>query len=376
MRMPDTPRPALLLARIVVVFSGALLCLRATALATTDAAPSSNAPNGLVVVIENKPRAASLDLRALNNPSISGVALQIRWRDIEPVEGKPDWKKLDELFAGAESSKKWVHLIIFPGFFTPPWALEGVKTETFAIQYGPGAGTVEPLPMPWDKVYLDRWFTFLKQVSERYRKSPAFRMIAAAGPTSVSAEFTLPNSPQDLKKWQSLSYRPSKYLEAWRQVLDVYATDFPNQYVSLSLGGGPNINEQGKRDPQQHLHTRQAMVDQAIARLGRRLVLQMSDIHAGPGPHVSSSEAEDKYVIDYIGRVTTGFQMRTSAEHGSPVMGAAGDPPLALERSMDLALKTNSAAQHVNYVEIYEPDVLANEMQPVLRQAAAKFPHD
>ena len=95
----------------------------------------------------------SLDLRPVKNPCISGVALQIHWSDLEPVQGKPDWSKLDELFAVAESSKKWVHLEIFPGFFAPAWALEGVKTEQFAIQHGPGRGTVLSLPMPWNAVY-------------------------------------------------------------------------------------------------------------------------------------------------------------------------------------------------------------------------------
>lgn len=225
--------------------------------------------------------------------------LQIHWCDIEPVQGQPDWAKLDELFAAAESSKKWVQLLIFPGFFAPAWALEGARTEMFPIQYGPGKGTVETLPMPWDRMYLDRWFSFLKQLSERYGKSPPLRMVAADGPTSVSAEFTLPNSPQDLKRWQSDSYRPSKYLGAWQKVFRIYAADFPNQYVSLSMGFGLNINDQGNVDAREHMRTRQAIIDQAMGFLGRRFALQ--------------------------------------------------------------------------YLEIYEPDVLADEMQPVLRYGASLF---
>ena len=58
------------------------------------------------MVIENKPQENRLNLRVLNNPYISGVALQIRWRDLEPAEGSPDWSKLDQLFAAAETSKK------------------------------------------------------------------------------------------------------------------------------------------------------------------------------------------------------------------------------------------------------------------------------
>jgi hypothetical protein len=43
---------------------------------------------------------------------------------------------------------------------------------------------------------------------------------------------------------------------------------------------------------------------------------------------------------------------------GSRKMGAEGNPPLALRRSIDLALTRNQAGQHVNYGEIYEADVL------------------
>ena len=107
-----------------------------------------------------------MNLQVLNNPFMSGVSVQINWRDIEPVQGKPDWSKLDALFAAAESSKKWVQVAIFPGFFSPAWALEGAKTDLFKIPYGPEHGTVAKLPMPWDRVYLDRWFAFVKQLGE------------------------------------------------------------------------------------------------------------------------------------------------------------------------------------------------------------------
>jgi hypothetical protein len=330
------------------------------------------APSGLVVVIDN------LDdqswHRAVNNPSIGGVALQVHWADLEPSQGKPDWSKLDTLFAAAVASKKWVHLLIFPGFFTPAWALEGVKTGQFAIQYGPGQGTVESLPVSWDDLYLKRWFAFLKRVSDRYGASPALKLVAADGPTSVSAECTLPNSHKDLKQWQTLGYSTSKYIGAWQQVFQAYAADFPNQYVSLSAGAGQvGINDQGKIVAGGQATTRQAIVDQAMSTFGQRFVLQSSNVHAGAGPHSANSETDDRFVISYSGRVITGLQMRTSALHDSAVMGAAGDPASALRKSIDLAMEPNDSGHHVNYLEIYEPDVLAAEMQPVLRYAASLF---
>jgi hypothetical protein len=335
---------------------------------TTDSGPT-----GLVVVLVDRPQERHLDLGVLSNPYMSGAALQIHWSDIEPAEGKYDWSKLDELFATAQSSKKWVQLLIFAGFFTPAWALEGVKTDQFALQYGPGKGTMAALPMPWDKVYLGRWFAFLKQLSARYGNSPAFRVVAAAGPTSVSAEYTLPNSPADLRQWQADSYTPSKYLAAWRDVFQTYAACFPNQYVSLSVGGGLSIDDGGKIDFHEHERTMRAVIDEAMHALAHRLVLQSSDVHAGPGPHTDNSEASDAYILAYTGRVVTGFQMKTSAERASKAMGADGDPSLALKRSIDLALQTNPAGQHVDYLEFYEPDVVADDTQEDLRAAAAAF---
>ena len=44
------------------------------------------APTGLVAVVVNKP-GEPLDQTTFNNPYIRGVALQIHWSDIEPVEG-------------------------------------------------------------------------------------------------------------------------------------------------------------------------------------------------------------------------------------------------------------------------------------------------
>jgi len=323
-------------------------------------------------VIENPPQEdRALDLRALDNPFISGVALQIRWRDIEPVQGKPDWSKLDQLFAAAGSSKKWVQLLIFPGFFAPAWALAGAKTELFAIQYGPGKGTVEPLPMPWDGVYLSHWFAFLKQLGDRYGTSPAFRVVAAAGPTSVSAEFTLPGTPTDVQTWRKDAYTPRKYIGAWQQVFHVVAADFPHQYISLSLGVGLRINDQGNIDAREPMRTRQAIIDQGIALLGRRFAFQDSNLDGTARPGQGPRGAD--LVIGYSGRTITGFQLRTSCELNSGDMGVQGDPPLALRRSIDNGMVRNNAGQHVNYLEIYEPDVLADEMQPVLRYGASLF---
>jgi hypothetical protein len=311
-------------------------------------------PSGLAVVLP--PKGGKNSLGALNNSFMSGVAVQLNWRDIEPVQGSSDWSRLDGLLAAAESAKKWVQLDVFPGFFSPAWALEGAKTDLFAIMYGPDHGTVARLPMPWDRVYLDRWLAFAKQLGERYGKSPAFRMIAAAGPTSVSSETTLPSSPPAMQKLLQDGYTPDKYLGAWEKVFHVYAEAFPNQCVSLATG---------KRNI--------AIVERAMQVFGRRLAIQSNGLHAGRAQVEAPDNTE--FINSYSGRIIAGFEMRGGSRGPIPskVMGAEGDPPLALRRSIDKGMAPNNIGQHVNYLEIYEGDVLSADMQPVLEYAASLF---
>ncbi len=362
--------PALRSISCVSVLAGMLLINSASpqAHARDDEPP---VPFGLVA-LRNVQSSPLMDQefipKAVSNPFISGVAYQIGWDKIEPAEGQFDWSNLDALFAAAEQSKKWVHLLIFPGFHSPAWALQGLKTESFAVQYGPGHGDVESLPMPWDPVYLGRWFDFLQKVADRYGKSPAFDIIAADGPTSVSAEMTLPESPADLTIWRNDGYTPKKYIAAYRAVFEKFATIFPNQFVSLSLGDALRINDLGRLEFGSARRTRQIIIDQGIAILGRRFVLQNSDLHAGPDQHPATA-----FVIGYSGKLTTGLEERCSAEKGSAAMGADGDPPLALRKSIDLGMTPNDSGAHVNYLEIYEPDVIADEMQPVLRYGVSLF---
>jgi len=334
-------------------------------------ASTDSVPSGLVVVrhVNNSPQQdRQLYDQALKNPVIRGVAFQIHWSEIQPVEGRLDWSKLDQLFAAAESSKKWVQLCVYAGFFSPAWALESARTEQFPVQYGPDKGKVLSLPMPWDTVYLNHWFEFLKQVSDRYGKSSAFRVIAADGPTSVTAEMTLPKDPG---KWRNDLYTPRKYIQAWQKVFQVYAADFPNQFISLTVGTALNINDQGKMAHHEGARTRETIVEQAMGLLGRRFVLENDDLHAGP----ETQHGDTNFVMSYSGRITTGLQMRCAAEHQicSAGLGAEGNSPLALRKSIDKGMQPNDAGQHVDYLEIYEPDVLADEMQPVLRYGASLF---
>ena len=313
-----------------------------------------------------------LDPRTVNHPLVSGIAKQFEWRDLEPVRGKPDWSQLDAIFGAAEGAKKWVRLVIYAGMSAPPWAIEGAQVERFARTYGPGTGKVENLPMPWDPVYLNNWFEYLKLVANRYGRSPAFRIIAAAGPTSMTAESTLPRAPGDLKKWMAAGYTPKRYIEAWRQTFRTYAALFPGQYISWSTGGGVNIDDNGRAAPWlATLRTRDAVIDVGIEILGRRFVPMCDCLQLG-----ADRQAGIDKVLGLSGRFVTGLEMGcrvTAPGCAANAMGAPGDPSRGFTNALDRAFRPTASGKHISFLEIYEGDFLAPEMQDVLRDAAGRI---
>ncbi len=272
----------------------------------------------------------------------------------------------------ATLTHKWVHFLIFPGFWSPCWALVGAQTDTFTVQYGPGKGKVLPLPMPYDPVYLSNWFGFVRQLSDRYRDVPALRMVAVGGPTSVSDEFTEPKQKAEIVEWIADGFTSTKYIDAWQKAFQEYGKDFPRQYLSISHGDGLPINAEGVQDHSAEELERAAIVNGGLATLGDRFDFQSSALK-GTQRKISAITM----VISYIGKCSTGFQCATSCQNDPVGMGGpscTGNPPLALTLTLNRGLQTNATGQHVNYIEIYSPDIEAADMQSVLKWGALQFP--
>jgi hypothetical protein len=305
-------------------------------------------------------RDATLNVYA--NPNTSGVTFRTSWADVEPKEGKCNYSKLDTVFDNAEKHSKWVELILIPGFGTPAWAMKDVKSDVFAISYGRGAGTSEPLPAPWDKTYLTRWFAFLKAISDRYGDRPSFRMIAAAGPTSVSAEMSLPDDSDEIAKWKKLGYNSETYVDAWNQTFSAYSSAFPRQYFSLALHRGLPIPNQKEANT----------IRDKIINLGLKYPGQFALEEDG----LNSLKAETygyRVVLDYSGQIVTGFMMTTAATLRPQRMGSSSNPADDLAASINTGLVPNSKGQIVKFLEIYEPDILNSNMQNALQAAQVQL---
>ncbi len=355
---------------------------------------------------------------------ISGVDLAIGWDILQPTDGPIDWAPLDCTFAQADAHRKFVVLTLLPGWHTPEWALASTTSATPAtdpITACPGSVTVtrfawsyhgsdpptETLPDPWNSVYLCRWFNFLKAVKQRYGRNPEFRMISVAGPTSISAEMTLPRNPgspppgpdtcapthpvtvkvdppcdtaipavatsangtpvdtygSDIAMWQALGYTPAAYTGAWATAFQRYSAMFPNQYLSLALGnglpiGGPQAGATGAPsllDPSQITATPLTVIRTALG-YKPRFVLQENAL-GGTGPVRRPYE----YVQANCADATTGFQTE------APALPSVSPSQLAA------ALESGVTAGG-RFIEVYAQDVLdTTEIAGQKAQAAIDY---
>src|SRR5258707_942665 len=64
--------------------------------------------------------APRLDPGVVARPYVSGLALQIGWRDVEPRSGQYDWSRIDETLLAAQAAGKRVTIHLLP-LAPPDW---------------------------------------------------------------------------------------------------------------------------------------------------------------------------------------------------------------------------------------------------------------
>lgn len=68
----------------------------------------------------------TLDSRPWLNPNVAGFRIRSPWDNTEPTDGTYNWVQIDECFANALASGKFLGLSITSGICAPPWLMGGV----------------------------------------------------------------------------------------------------------------------------------------------------------------------------------------------------------------------------------------------------------
>ena len=314
----------------------------------TAPATSLKTTRGVFVVTSHN---AAIQPATYSNPAVDGIVIRTFWSNVEPAQDQYNWSFIDSQVQTASASSKKVILLVLPGAFTPAWALRGVQSAQFVVDYGFVQGTTVTLPMPWDETYLDRWLAFVHVLGQRYDSNPAVVNIPAAGPTSISEEMSLPNDSAAVAKWQHLGYTQQKYESAWQQTLAAYVQSFPTTQISLTFYPGLAIPDRSAETS-----TRVDVANFSFTNYGQHVAFQENGLSA----RKTALSLGYDLVQQYSTKTTTGFEMSTSATDKPDQMGGIS-AAVALQASVELGLKAN-----IKFLEIYEKDELNPALQSIL----------
>jgi hypothetical protein len=294
---------------------------------------------------------------------VDGVSIRQDWAVLEPSEGAFNWTYLDLMVAQAASGGKNVLLRIGTGGgdaalggSAPTWVINAVKAENL-----PGSqkfytfddnGTSKTIAVFWDPVWLAKKTAMITALGARYSSNPAVKIASASFANANSEDWGVPHTAPEVTAWFAAGYTSDKMLAAGKQIIDATMAAFPNQYVTLAVGGNGHVGATGNLDPDASYVARNAVLDARASWPGRLIVQKNSlstFIPAAPGTGTLWQLLWDSGP-DVAGEMVYWCYGDTTYRVNG---GVAIDPSTALDNSVN-----NGVAYGMKYIEIYHTDIL------------------
>jgi hypothetical protein len=287
----------------------------------------------------------------LNNPDVTAISIRQGWASLEPTEGVFDWTFLDSEVARAAAAGKQVMLRIGTQTFKPAWVITAIENEggTFFTFLDNGVRTT--IPVFWDPTWLAKKTAMITALGAHFTDNPAVTVVVASFANCCSEDWSVPHTPPDIRRWLALGYTSEKMLEAGRTIIDATMAAFPNQYVTLAVGGtgeGHGID----LDPTNDYVARNAVLNARASWPGRLFVQRNSlstCIPAAPG-------TDTLYEMIWDFQPLVGGQMLFPCVNDPTYRVNCGvpiDPAVALTESVD-----NGVSYGMKFIEIYQTDVI------------------
>jgi hypothetical protein len=337
---------------------GALFCAFLTMTMTEKA--FSQVPRGVFCLFPSGQKGKA---RTFINPDVDGVSIRQDWAAVEPSEGAFNWTYLDLMVAQAASGGKNVLLRIGTGGgdialggSCPTWVINAIKAENLPASQKfytfDDSGTSRTIPVFWDPVYLAKKTDMIAALGARYSSNPAVTIVSASFANATSEDWGVPHTGPEVTAWFAAGYATDKMLAAGKQIIDATMVAFPNQDVTLAVGGNGHAGRTGNLDPDASYVARNAVLNARASWPGRLIVQKNSlgtTIPAAPGTGSLWGLLWDSGP-DVAGQMVYWCYGDTKyrVNGGVPI-----DPSLALTTSVD-----DGVAYGMKYIEIYHKDIL------------------
>jgi hypothetical protein len=290
------------------------------------------------------------ELPELNNPLLHGLSWRFKWQTIEPQESQYNWQMIDKAIEVSSKAGKKVMLRIISGMHTPDWVyLAGAKpfdfNNTDLFHPGPYPSSMR-MPIPWDAVYLAKWTGFIRAFGRRYNGNPSIYSIQMAGGGHIDEM----NLPMAYAKWQQASYSDEKLIAAWKRIIDVYQTAFPNTPTNLDINE-PLIPLPRRGLPGKPSNVLDPVVFYVLATYPGKVYLQQNGLKAD----LPSDNRIRRIIREASSKTIVGYQMVGGKGFHET---QTGDRMTAFRNALE---------DRVSYVEVYASDVRDPTQQRALQ---------
>jgi hypothetical protein len=311
---------------------------------------SAQIPRGIFSLAGSGQKASA---SALANPDVVGVTIRQNWADLEPTEGQFDFTFLDSEVARATTAGKQILLRINTQAAKPAWVTAAIQQAGGTFFTFDDNGVPATIPVFWDPTFLAKKKAMITALGVHLSGSSALKIVATSFANAISEDWSVPHTPPEVLDWFAAGYTTAKLLDAGKQIIDTTMAAFPNQYVTLAIGGNGHVGGTGNLDPTATYVAENAIAT-ARASWPGRLIAQINSLSTfnppAPGPNDSAWNLLWNSRPDVAAQMVYWcYNEPTYRVNG----GAPGDPATVLSTSVDAALSYG-----VNYIEVYQTDVL------------------
>ena len=290
----------------------------------------------------------------LDDPDVDGVTLRQDWASLEPTEGNFDFSYLDSAVAACSAAGKQVLLRIGTQSAKPAWVTDAVVAAGGSFfSFIDTDGNTVTIPVFWDPTFLAKKTAMIAALGAHFADNPSIKVVVASFANATSEDWNVPHTQTDVTNWLAVGYTTDKLLAAGQQIIDATMVAFPNQIVTMAVGGSGHDRKGANLDPTNDYAARTSVAT-ARASWPGRFNVQKNDlstfIPVAPGTDSLYAMIWD-FQPDVAGQmVYQCFNDPTYRANG----GVPQDPAITLQESIDNAVSYNE-----KYVEIYQVDVVA-----------------
>ena len=289
----------------------------------------------------------------LANPDVTGVTLRQGWKDLEPTEGVYNWSYLDEAVAAVGASGKKVLLRISTMAGRPTWVTTAVQRAHGKFFTFTNSGIRTTIPVFWDPTFVAKKKAMITALGAHLTNNPTVVIVVASFANAVSEDWNVPHTSVDVTNWRAVGYTSQKMLDTGKTIIDATMAAFPNQFVTLAIGGNGHLGFGKDLDPSATYVAENAL-DTARASWPGRMIAQVNTFSTfgadAPGPD------DSVWNLLWNNQPNVGGQMLFQCENDPTFKinnGIPIDPGVALTLSINKGLEYG-----INYLEIYQIDVV------------------